>query len=263
MTADTANTAIVAIAANGNYIVSMLAMFAMFIIFMVMFMWFSSSWFYHRDHHREHRCEHRCEHRRDHEFEYEYENTSVSTVCWWNWWFNPLDTKIPNTSDSKTSDSKTSVPEILKTSDSKTSDTMILKTSYPEFPNTSNPKILKTSDIKEMINDEFTNKGYEKTCSVLTETDKRVYELIERVRALEDESKNRSHNEKVKKEIANIKERLKGEPTKLEFTTEPMEEVVDYLYKSFPELKRSEIKNRRGDVTNWIFQLSAPVSASE
>ena len=171
---------------------------------------------------------HQRDHHRDHY--HEHENTSESTWrswSWWSWGSNPLDIK---TSDRK--------PEVSM--------------SDPKDPKTDSKPEVSRSDrkLEDLLKD-------------FEDLSKSVSALTDRVRVLENESKNRSHNEKVEKEIANIEERLKGEPTKLVFTYEPMKEVVDYLYKKFKNLERSEMKNRCGDVTDWIFQLSAPVSASE
>lgn len=78
---------------------------------------------------------------------------------------------------------------------------------------------------------------------------------LARIQALEKAEQDRAHKEKVVMEIAEIDLMLKQELPILSFEKELTNEAIAYLYTRFPNLDRTEHKNKHGHTIKWSFKI--------
>lgn len=78
---------------------------------------------------------------------------------------------------------------------------------------------------------------------------------LAKIQVLEKAEQDRTHKEKVAIEIGEIDKMLIREPSILSFDKELTNGAIDYLYVKFPNLERTEQKNRQGVITQWSFKI--------
>lgn len=78
---------------------------------------------------------------------------------------------------------------------------------------------------------------------------------LAKIQALEKAEQDRTHKEKVAIEIGEIDKMLIQELPVVSFEKELTNEAIDYLYVKFPNLERTEQKNRQGVITQWSFKI--------
>lgn len=78
---------------------------------------------------------------------------------------------------------------------------------------------------------------------------------LAKIQALEKAEQDRTHKENVAIEIGEIDKMLIQELPVVSFEKELTNEAIDYLYVKFPNLERTEQKNRQGVITLWSFKI--------
>ena len=94
--------------------------------------------------------------------------------------------------------------------------------------------------------------------SKLEQLQEQIIINLARIQALEKAEQDRVHKEKVAIEINEIDLMLKKELHILSFEKELTNEAIDYLYGRFPNLDRTEYKNKYGLTTKWSFKICEP-----
>ena len=92
----------------------------------------------------------------------------------------------------------------------------------------------------------------------LEQLQEQITSNLARIQALEKAAQDRDHKEKVAIEISEIKSMLKQELSVLSFEKELTNDAIDYLYKKFPNLDRTEHKDKHGYTIKWSFKIREP-----